>query len=60
MVSADVDYYNEFQTLETLYVDIVSDEYTSPGTVQAWYMSYRVWLNTSTVANSSNLLDSGI
>jgi Niemann-Pick C1 protein len=43
----DLDYHSEFSSLQRLYGDVSSHEYTYPGSLSCWYCDFHVWFNSS-------------
>ena len=53
-ISADIDYFNEQNKLQSAYDKLRSNEYIVPSSVSSWYVTYMTWVNT-TYGNTANV-----
>ena len=55
-----VDYFSRKSEMETLYTDIVNNQFTQSGSVDSWFQSFTSWLQDNSAAPTvASRIDSG-
>ena len=59
ILAGNIGYYDNWNTLQELYVDVREDDYVDGNTVDCWYTEFSVWMNTTTQPSVTSKLNSG-
>ena len=59
ILAGNIGYYDNWNTLQKLYVDVREDDYVDGNTVDCWYSEFSVWMNTTAQPSVASKLNSG-